>query len=252
MPPQIVLRQFLDGANSDELAAALMVAQLIEPTADVEGARRALDDLAFAFLSGPDPSAERLCAFLSSEGFEGATDYYALENSRIDHVLAARRGIPITLAIVYLVIARAAKLDAHGLNAPGHFLVGIGQSMIDPFTLRVLRAEERAARVAQSGGAAIERATPLGIALRMLNNVRTILAARQDWVNVLTMLDHQLVLSPASAELHLARAEVWERLGARDAARAALEEARKFAGDELARHIDTVLVRLGSRGSILH
>ena len=252
MPPPIVLRQFLDDANSDELAAALMVTQLIEPNADVDGARRALELLSSAFLSAGDVSAERLCTFLSAEGFEGATDYYALENSRLDHVLAARRGIPITLAVVCLEIARAARLDAHGLNAPGHFLVGIGQSMVDPFTLRVLRAEERAARVAQSGGTALERATPVGIALRMLNNVRTILAARQDWVSVLTTLDHQLVLSPRSADLHLARAEVWEHLGARDAARAALEEARRFAGDELARHIDTVLARLGQSGSVLH
>jgi regulator of sirC expression with transglutaminase-like and TPR domain len=255
MRPQTVLRRFLDDANSDELAAALLVTQLIDANADVIGARRELEALTSAFLrNGKEPSASphAVCDFLAAEGFEGASDYYALENSRLDHVLTARRGIPITLAIVYLAIARAAGLDAHGLNAPGHFLVATEDAMIDPFTLRVLSPKERNARVAQNGGAPLERATPLGIALRMLNNVRTILAARQDWVGVLTMLDHQVVLSPTSAELHLARAEVWERLGARDAARAALEDARRLAGDELAKHIDAVLARLGSGGSVLH
>jgi regulator of sirC expression with transglutaminase-like and TPR domain len=252
MPPHAALRQFLDNANSDELAAALLVTTLIDPDADVSGAQRELDALNRAFVRAGKTTPRDVCAFLASQGFEGASDYYALENSRLDHVMTSRRGIPITLAIVCLAVARAAGIDAHGLNAPGHFLVGSGDDVIDPFTLRVLSPREHTTRVAENGGVPLERATPLGIALRMLNNVRTILASRQDWIGVLTMLDHQLVLSPGSAELHLARAEVWERLGARDAARAALEDAKRYARDDLARHIDTVLARLGSSGSVFH
>lgn len=252
MPPPAALRQFLDDASSDELAAALLVTQLIDAQADVSGARRELDALTRAFVREGKTTPKEVCAFLAAQGFEGASDYYALENSRLDHVMTVRRGIPITLAVVCVAIARAAGIEAHGLNAPGHFLVASGDEVIDPFALRVLSRREHTSRVAENGGVPLERATPLGIALRMINNVRTILASRQDWVGVLTMLDHQLVLSPSSAELHLARAEVWERLGARDAARAALEDARRHARDDLARHIDTVLARLGPSGSVLH
>jgi len=248
---QDAIRQFLDDDRSDELDAALLIARLLDERADVDGARLRLHGLGAAF-AGTEPTAEAVCGYLEHAGFAGDEDYYALDNSRLDRVLERRRGIPITLAMVFLQVARAGSADAHGINCPGHFLVQVGDRLIDPYALCVVSNEEIQARWGGGRPVPLERATPVGVALRMLNNVRAILGSRQDHVGVLETIDHQLALTPQSAELHLARAEAWERLGSRDAARDALAEARRFAGADLRRHIDAVLQRLGGRGPVVH
>merc|ERR1740130_1117729 len=51
-----------------------------------------------------------LCEFMAAEGFVGctSTDYYRVENSLMNKVLARRTGIPITLSLVYQEVGRAA------------------------------------------------------------------------------------------------------------------------------------------------
>src|SRR5438552_340584 len=59
------------------------------------------------------------------EGFTGnRDDYYDVENSYLDSVLARRTGIPITLSIVYMEVARQVGLPMQGIGLPGHFVVG--------------------------------------------------------------------------------------------------------------------------------
>lgn len=72
------------------------------------------------------------------EGFAGEwTDYYNPLNSYLPAVLETRRGIPITLALLYKVVAERVGLTVQGINAPGHFLVRVRDSrgwiLIDPF-----------------------------------------------------------------------------------------------------------------------
>ena len=52
-----------------------------------------------------------------------AEDYYNPANSYLCDVLATRRGLPITLSLVYKLVAEGVGLEVHGVNAPGHFLV---------------------------------------------------------------------------------------------------------------------------------
>ena len=54
-----------------------------------------------------------------------ANDYYAPENSYIFDVLRTRRGIPISLAVIWLELAQALDLQAQGISFPGHFLVKV-------------------------------------------------------------------------------------------------------------------------------
>lgn len=49
-------------------------------------------------------------------------DYYNLDNSCLDHVLASRRGLPMSLAILHRAVGRAAGLDVELVNAPGHVI----------------------------------------------------------------------------------------------------------------------------------
>lgn len=75
-------------------------------------------------------------------GFRGNSEnYFAPANSYLPEVVATRRGLPITLALVYKYIGRELGLNVHGVNAPGHFLVAVetcegrqqGLMLIDPF-----------------------------------------------------------------------------------------------------------------------
>jgi regulator of sirC expression with transglutaminase-like and TPR domain len=81
-------------------------------------------------------------------GFRGnSSDYYNPRNSCLNEVLTARTGIPITLSLVYIEIARRIGKPVQGIGLPGHFLVryddGLYSTFIDPFHGgRLLQAEE--------------------------------------------------------------------------------------------------------------
>ena len=84
--------------------------------------------------------------FFKDLGFAGnVNDYYDPDNSFIHAVLRTRRGIPISLAVLWLELAASVGLRVHGVGFPGHFLVKVmtsqvagGQIVIDPFTGQVL------------------------------------------------------------------------------------------------------------------
>ncbi len=71
-------------------------------------------------------SARQLAAHLfQSMGFSGnETNYYDPDNSCLSRVIDTRRGIPVTLSLLYLLIARRLKLPVYGVGTPGHFLLG--------------------------------------------------------------------------------------------------------------------------------
>jgi regulator of sirC expression with transglutaminase-like and TPR domain len=64
-------------------------------------------------------------------------DYYASTNSYVSSILETGLGIPISLSLIYTVVARRLGLRADGVNSPGHFLVQInddtGSILVDPF-----------------------------------------------------------------------------------------------------------------------
>jgi len=80
-------------------------------------------------------------------GFVGnVEDYYAPANSYLPEVLRTRRGLPITLVLIYKSVAEGVGLVVHGINSPGHFLAAVetrtpasglasqdGWMYIDPF-----------------------------------------------------------------------------------------------------------------------
>src|SRR5688572_8029062 len=74
---------------------------------------------------GVPPAIAQLLQLLYGElGFHGDTDdYYDPRNSFLNEVLDRRAGIPITLALVLVEVARRVDLDAKGVGFPGHFLV---------------------------------------------------------------------------------------------------------------------------------
>jgi regulator of sirC expression with transglutaminase-like and TPR domain len=78
--------------------------------------------------------AERLHARFGLRG--GDASILALDHVSIDRVLALRVGVPVTLSLVYLAVARLAGLSAAGVAMPDHFLVrlhGVRPVLVDPY-----------------------------------------------------------------------------------------------------------------------
>jgi regulator of sirC expression with transglutaminase-like and TPR domain len=66
--------------------------------------------------------------------FTGNTeDYYNDRNSLLPCVLDSRKGIPISLTLVYMLVGHHAGMPVEGINLPGHFLARHGEVFFDPF-----------------------------------------------------------------------------------------------------------------------
>ncbi|MHB1138547.1 MAG: transglutaminase family protein [Microthrixaceae bacterium] len=128
--------------------------------------------------------AASICSTLFAPGgLEGdRLDYYAPDNSLLDRVLERRRGIPITLSVIAIEVARRLEVPLVGVGMPGHFLVGDGarpDRWFDVFDHgRPLDLDGARARFAALHGAAtpfdaglLARTSTTGIVLRMLNNL---------------------------------------------------------------------------------
>ena len=75
---------------------------------------------------------------VSEYGYSGDTvSYDSLQNANLIQVIDRRKGLPITLGIIYIHAARAQGWDIDGLNFPGHFLLriedGVKRTIFDPF-----------------------------------------------------------------------------------------------------------------------
>ena len=204
--------------------AAASLAQDEYPRLDLENVLSTLEQLGKRL-------AER-CRNLSSElkrlqetsrffhhelGFAGnVNNYYDPDNSFVHKVLQSRRGIPITLAIIYIELARTVGLDAEGVSFPGHFLIKInlheGPVVLDTFTGQSLSKEDLLERLepyrksfgltgdSQDSevpiGLFLQPATPKDILLRMLRNLREVYTQQGQPEKVTKVVERILVLAP--------------------------------------------------------
>ncbi len=135
------------------MEAAISVAQDEYPQLDLQAVLGEVDQLQSRlhrrWRGDPDPlrTLGLLNQFFFRDlGFAGnVNDYYDPDNSFIHTVLRTRRGIPISLAVLWMELASSVGLRAQGVGFPGHFLVKVmtsqvqgGQIVIDPFTGHVL------------------------------------------------------------------------------------------------------------------
>jgi regulator of sirC expression with transglutaminase-like and TPR domain len=180
------------------------------------------------------------------EGFHGnEDDYYDPRNSYLDEVLARRTGIPITLSVVLLEVAKRVGIPLVGVSMPGHFLVrlqGEPAVLLDPFAggrlLSEAECEERFAAVQGPGVAFdkryLEPVGAIGILARMLNNLRTIHLSRQDSRSLEWVLRLRGLLPGATLEDRTERAGVLAALGRFDTAAELLDDLAEEAPDERA------------------
>jgi regulator of sirC expression with transglutaminase-like and TPR domain len=124
-----------------------------------------------AATSGAPETVARACSRLLGErhGFQGDRENYDdPDNSMLDVVLTKRTGLPILLSVVYIEVARRAKIPIGGVGLPGHFVVAhFGTHpplLLDPF-------ERGAVMAVPAGHGALRPWRPHEIAMRMLNNL---------------------------------------------------------------------------------
>ncbi|MFM8419158.1 MAG: transglutaminase family protein, partial [Verrucomicrobiota bacterium] len=178
-------------AQIDLARAALLVARHDDPDVDVAAAQADLQALAAEastrFKDGSDDTArlDVLRTFLFEEnGFHGSRhDYQNRANSHLHAVLADREGLPITLAIVLMDVARRAGVpNVRGWPLPGHFLVAHEpkdgpRRLIDVFHGgRILTHSEASDLGSEFAGVPVradlmQAATPREIIVRLVNNL---------------------------------------------------------------------------------
>jgi regulator of sirC expression with transglutaminase-like and TPR domain len=237
-----LVRELAGPDESSRLArAVLLLAAHDQPGLDVEACLLEIDTLAtrlrprVAAIREPSERVAELRRFLfEEEGFHGSrSDYRNNANSHLNRVLEDREGIPITLAVVFLEVGRAAGIgDLHGLPLPGHFLVkhspsGADPRLYDPYhggvPILFSAADELGS---ESAGVPVrselmEPATRRGIVVRMVNNLRAFnlesagIEAALPYSDLLVALANT---SAAEASERLDRARLLTRSGKRAAA----------------------------------
>jgi regulator of sirC expression with transglutaminase-like and TPR domain len=179
--------------------------------------------------------------FFRDLGFGGnVNDYYDPENSFIHVLLRTRRGIPISVAVVWMELAQGLGLSVRGVGFPGHFMVKVnlpmGQAVIDPLTGQSLSREDLSERLdpfRRRSGLVDEFEVPLGLYLqtspprdilaRMLRNLKEIYRTQEDWGRMLAIQERLIVLLPESWPEYRDRGLAHAELGNTDQAVADLE-----------------------------
>jgi regulator of sirC expression with transglutaminase-like and TPR domain len=156
--------------------------------------------------------------------------YYDPDNSYLHRVLERRRGIPVSLAVLWLELARGLGLAAHGVGFPGHFLVKVNlpqaQVVIDPFSGESLSRDVLQARLeAWRGSQGLPGPGELPLAhylqampareimARMLRNLKEIHRTQSDWHRLVAVENRLLVLLPQAWDEYRDRGLAQAELG---------------------------------------
>lgn len=224
-----------DDAGLNLLEAAASIALDEHPMVDVQAVLGEVDVLAERLRSrlpedaAPVQRLRLLNQFFSAElGFAGnINNFYDSGNSYLHQVLASRRGIPISLAVIYLELAGQVGLNACGVGFPGHFLIKVklrqGDVFLDPLTCNSLSRsaldEALLPYLAKqaSGAAGLEHylgdASPRQVLARMLRNLKEIHRSQSDLLRLLSVQQRLVILLPGDMQELRDRAEVLESLG---------------------------------------
>jgi len=221
---KLFLHAVTAGHELDIASCAMIIAAEFQPGLDIQSELGAIDRLVVEANSFPVVDANSLVKFLAIEkSFSGNSEkYYAVSNSLLNRVLITKRGIPITLALVYLSVVQKLKRDtqlsethpltAWGISFPGHFLVGVrdskGEHLIDPFEGCVVTREDCYSIITSLYGRNHEpddryfkRADSRQLLRRILENLKAINLQKGDARNAMVCLDYQLMLYPDAIEL---------------------------------------------------
>jgi len=215
--------------------AALAIAQDAYPDLDLQGTLAEVDELALRVRRRMPDGADlreqltvlNRCFFRDFGFAANLNDYYDPDNSHLNSVLKRRRGIPISLAVLYLELAGQLGVPVQGVSFPGHFLLRAslpdGDVMLDPTTGRALSESDMVEMlepyVAKAGDSVaralrslLEPATRREIVARMLRNLKSIYVQTERWQRLLAVQQRLVIVLPYSIEEVRDRGFAYSRL----------------------------------------
>jgi regulator of sirC expression with transglutaminase-like and TPR domain len=216
-----------DRPGPDLAAPAFLVARIeyprLDPTPYLDRLERMGEAAAHHVAKDPGhdaPLAARIDAInrylFGEQGFTGNREQFEdPRNSCLNEVMDRKKGIPITMALIYIEVARRAGVRAEGINFPGHFLVRALQDLhtdnpsagliVDPFHGGAILNEEDCRKLLQPHlhEAAFEpsllaRATRRQILVRMLLNLKKLYVKMHSFPQARAATDALLALQPSS------------------------------------------------------
>ncbi|MFZ1757320.1 MAG: transglutaminase-like domain-containing protein [Caldilineaceae bacterium] len=200
---------------------ALHIGGLIDPDLDVAYYLAGLDALAdeaedrlLPDLSGGDLAHALLNVLGTQMGFQGNQgNYYDPGNSFLHLVMERRKGLPITLSLLYMAVARRMGIHLDGIGFPAHFMLRFaddsGSWLIDPFHRSLVQENDVSSYLAgvfrqpvQLHSAVTDYTVSARmLLLRLLNNLRNVYLSNNIFPRALNVLDYMVVVEPAEPDL---------------------------------------------------
>jgi len=219
--------------------AALTIALTTQPHLDIAAYLQRIDQLALEVADRRDHNDDvyhSLAALnhvlFRQHGFCGNhDDYYDPRNSFLNEVLERKIGIPISLSVLYMEVARRISVKAEGIGFPGHFLVKCTDEeepiFIDPFHRGEVKLPEDFSEMLEKlygrkvalRPQFLEAASKKQILKRMLANLKAIYLRNNSLGEALSMFDHLIILDPAGAEEIRDRGSLYLQMGCLSQAR---------------------------------
>lgn len=233
------------------LQGAVAIAMHQLPSSDpvhVDSTLQQFVDVIRARVRGTQPQAlmAHMHDYLFEElRFAGNTlDYYNTANSYLPAVMETRLGLPITLSLVYKIVAERLGFRCWGIGLPGHFLCGLeveeSRMLVDPFAGgRLLTSDEARGRMREIFGDEAEWSDDLlrpasnrHWLTRMLQNLLNIFGSSGAYADVAAMLEMEILLWPEQLRLQRDLALVLARLGMAEPASKWLDNYLKHNPDD--------------------
>jgi regulator of sirC expression with transglutaminase-like and TPR domain len=214
-------QSFSEIAALDEVSlsldrAALAIASEEYPSLDIQAYLRKIDTLAARaeVLIGIDRTPVNVIESINEvlfvqEALRGnSDDYYDPRNSYLNEVLDRKLGIPLSLSVIYMEVAKRIDFPIHGIGFPGHFLVKHIATdrdiIIDPYNLgRILTPNDCQELLDKIHKGAMEMNASLlqpmekrMILTRMLYNLKGIYTQNEQYIKALSVIDKILMLNP--------------------------------------------------------
>jgi regulator of sirC expression with transglutaminase-like and TPR domain len=214
------------------LNGALAIAMHHVPNCDVAAIDAKLQGFADTVRSRVRGSQQQaLLAHLHSFLFEefaltgNTDDYYNPCNSYLPMVLDSKRGLPITLSLIYKIVAERLGLRVWGVGLPGHFLTAVqcdgNTMMVDPFNAGcIISQDEAVSRMRAVLGDEVEWSDELLQPVsnrhwltRILQNLLNVFGSAGHYADVAAMLEMEMLLWPEQDRLQRDLALVLARVG---------------------------------------
>ena len=249
--------------------AALALSELDHEGIELEPYYALLDEIgdrleAFAEAETPEAQGKALAKVFHDEfGFVGDADSYdAPLNADLIRVLDRRRGLPVSLALLYVAAARRMGWTADATNTPGHVLVRIGGDdapwcLIDPFHAGAIVSDERLAAllhgtIGPGGIPGPEHVAPManrGVLARLLLNQASRSERGGDPARALALYERMTLVAPGNADGWWELARLQLQLHDIPAARASLSAMLEITRDPTRRALITTTLQAISSNS---